>query len=367
MKGKNSSSSSVKNLVYFVVSAMIMMMMSQQPQDHVFHPQSPFSFISVVDAFFLLPPQSSSSTSSPSTGDRLGKITHFVPFSSSSTTTTTTTSAVHMAYYNSNNGRYNNNNQRSKRQERVGQLVQTELANILHRGHIQYLNNNDGNNNSADAYLEDDLRKRISIVNADVSPDLRRARITISILGRRGGGGGRDSNQRMIDKRRAYAWLVRNTKSIRHALSSKMAHMKGGSPELMFVQVDVGAAVDVMNLIDKVGRGYKREDVGDEEYWKSMMLEMEKGEEEEDGDDYDGDEDDDWIDEEGDDDDDDEEGGDEMEEDGTEEDGDFIDEDTVLVDADNNDNDTETVTKDVGDDAVDEEEDEWLDFDDEDK
>ena len=37
--------------------------------------------------------------------------------------------------------------------------------------------------------------------------------------------------------------------------------MKGSSPDLTFVQVDVGAAVDVMQLIEKVSEGYKREDV----------------------------------------------------------------------------------------------------------
>ena len=44
--------------------------------------------------------------------------------------------------------------------------------------------------------------------------------------------------------------------------------MKGGSPDLTFVQVDVGAAVDVMALIDKVSNeGYKRDDISlDYEY-----------------------------------------------------------------------------------------------------
>ncbi len=92
----------------------------------------------------------------------------------------------------------------------------------------------------------------------------------------------------MVDKRRAYAWLVRCTKSIRHALAQRMKHMKA-SPDLVFVQVDVGAAVDVMQLIEKVSKGYKRDDV----------LEMEFEDEE-------GDDDDDWVDE-------DEEGGGEEE------------------------------------------------------
>jgi hypothetical protein len=35
------------------------------------------------------------------------------------------------------------------------------------------------------------------------------------------------------------------------------------SPSLTFVQVDVGAAVDVMYLIDKVSSGYERERIGE--------------------------------------------------------------------------------------------------------
>merc|ERR1712032_568355 len=75
------------------------------------------------------------------------------------------------------------------------------------------------------------------------------------------GMGGKERKLDAITKRRAYAWLVRNTKSIRWALAKRMAHMKSGAPSLTFVQVDVGAAVDVMQLIEKVRDGYKREDV----------------------------------------------------------------------------------------------------------
>jgi ribosome-binding factor A len=307
----------------------------------------------VVDAFLLLPQSAlnnlhltttSTATSHSATTasvDDLRRISHFASsaLASSSPTSdrTSTSSALHMAYNSNNSGRYNDNNQRTKRQERVGQVVRTELANILHRGHIQYLNNNNAaaDDGEGSGPLEDELRRRISIVNADVSPDLRRARVTISIIGRK------DRKQsEIIDKRRAYAWLIRNTKSIRHALSSKMAHMKGGSPELTFVQVDVGAAVDVMNLIDKVSNGYKREDVGDED-WKSMMMEMEdEGDEE--------DEDDGWIDED--------------EDENDEEDGDWIDEESEET---NNDAE-EDAAGEAGGDTV-SEEDEWLDFDEEDK
>lgn len=138
--------------------------------------------------------------------------------------------------------------ERSKRQERVGHLIRTELSTILHRGVIK-----------GDAeYLEDELRQRISVVNADISPDLRQARITVSI---RKGLDGAESNP-AVDKRRAFSWLVQNTKAIRHTLAQNLKYMKS-VPNLTFAQADVAAAVDVMYLIDKVAQGYKREAVGE--------------------------------------------------------------------------------------------------------
>ena len=159
----------------------------------------------------------------------------------------TSTSSLR-AYDKYGNGRsssrYARGKERSKRQERVGHLVRTELATIIHRGYpVKY----------ADP-LDDDLLKRINIVNADVSPDLRNARITVSVTGA--------GNSDAIDKRRAYSWLVKNGKMIRHAMAQRLSHMKS-VPDLTFVQVDVGAAVDVMNLIEKVSEGsYKRKSVG---------------------------------------------------------------------------------------------------------
>jgi ribosome-binding factor A len=139
----------------------------------------------------------------------------------------------------------------------------------------------DGTENSSNGGINEELRRRINIVHANVSPDLRQARVTISVLSTAAttavahepssssaaaGVTSTLEQQRIrkandaIARRRAYAWLVSNTKSIRHALSKRMSHMKGGAPELTFVQVDVGGAVDVMNLIDKVSnRNYKRE------------------------------------------------------------------------------------------------------------
>jgi hypothetical protein len=72
-----------------------------------------------------------------------------------------------------------------------------------------------------------------------------------------------------VDRRRAFAWLVRNTKCIRYTLAQRMSHMKSSCPDLTFVQVDVSAAVDVMYLIDQLSSSknadgttlYKRENL----------------------------------------------------------------------------------------------------------
>jgi ribosome-binding factor A len=152
---------------------------------------------------------------------------------------------------------------KSKRQYRVGQLVQTELANILHSGVIK--------GDATD--LDEDLRRRISIVTVDVAPDLRQARVSVSIRSKRNrkeNDGGEDDDDDdsysdsnpALDKRRAYSWLVTNMKPLRHTLAQRMSHMKT-SPSLTFVQVDVSAAVDVMYLIDKVSKGYERPIIGE--------------------------------------------------------------------------------------------------------
>jgi len=130
---------------------------------------------------------------------------------------------------------------RSKRQERVGSLLRVELANILQRGQVKRTDP-----------IEATLLQKINVVNADVSPDLAQARITVSILGK-----GAEAN---IQKRKAYAWLVSSQKMIRHALAQRLNYMKT-VPLLTFALADVGAAVDVMALIDKVtkDKDFKRD------------------------------------------------------------------------------------------------------------
>jgi len=218
--------------------------------------------------------------------------------------------------YGRSTPRYTKNIDRTKRQERVGQVIRSEIALVLQNGYVK--------NTDKGRELDDALRRRINVVNADVSPDLRQARITVSIMkphvvrrddvfeeeeeeeeeeeGEDDVEEGDDedydeyddefedytipssntSGDAVVDRRRAYAWLVKNSKQIRHSIAQRLSHMKS-IPELSFVQVDVGAAVDVMNLIDKVSKeNYKREVVGvfgqnDDELPKGMYLESEEG------------------------------------------------------------------------------------------
>ena len=260
---------------------------------------------------------------------------------------------------------------RSKRQERVGQLVRTELSRILHTGNIK---------GDVTGHLEADLRQRISVVSADVSPDLRQARIAVSIrtpmtrqtqqtlfglqeeeeevdndvdegqsdkepIDPAGASSSlsndnevdldsdalyndqEDENDDMssmdmdptasavsssfaVDKRRAYSWLVKNTKPIRHTLAQRMSHLKT-CPNLSFTQVDVAAAVDVMYLIDQISaKGAKRQSIdwldgAPVEPKRTKTKSSESGDddfdEDDDDDDFlfmgDDDDDDDWVDE----------------------------------------------------------------------
>lgn len=259
----------------------------------------------------------------------------------------TSNTALSMGYgYQGGGGRSSSiasyNSDRSKRQERVGHIVRTEIATIIQLG---YPIKNQYNE------IDDELRRRINVVNADVSPDLRQARITVSIMKRNSNSNNRlveeeegeydeeydedeeeeydeddddddddieldtvfpesrsGNGDSVVDRRRSYSWLVRNTKQIRHAMSQRLSHMKT-IPNLTFVLADVGAAVDVMNLIDKVSKGnYKRDDIGlfggdTDNLPAGMYLESEL--EDDDYEWFDDDEDDDddeWFDEEDDDD-----------------------------------------------------------------
>ena len=198
---------------------------------------------------------------------------------STATTSTTQLSAIYTPGRSSSRSRNDGKDDKSKRQFRVGELVRTELGRMIHSGVIK------GN---SPILLESELRQRISIVSVDISPDLRQARVSFSVRNaninkkkkqqqeeeeeEKIDVNEEDSDSRnyyendpVVDKRRAFSWLVDNTNPIRHTLAQKMSHMKV-SPSLTFVQVDIAAAVDVMYLIDKVSKGYQREEIGEWDY-----------------------------------------------------------------------------------------------------
>ena len=217
---------------------------------------------------------------SPQGGSRTRKATRLHVISGSGRRTSKYSRGGGAAYGAGAGGR--GQQDRSKRQERVGHLVQTELSRIIHTGNVK---------GRDVTFLDDDVRQRISVVNVDVSPDLRQARVSVSIRAPKPPSSTASTSESVVagagdavvDKRRAYSWLVTNTKQIRHTLAQKMSHMKS-CPNLSFAQVDVRAAVDVMYLIDQVSKDkrYKRREI--DIFDGADYL----AEEEDDGDDEDG-------------------------------------------------------------------------------
>lgn len=129
-----------------------------------------------------------------------------------------------------NNDEYNSGKQGpSKRQLRVSNLVQIDLQEIIHEGYTIKTKDE----------IEDKLRKKISVVEVDVSPDLAQAKVFISVYGE------------TFEKREAYIWLVKNTKKIRHALVQKMKGMKR-VPEIRFKQTDLSKGVDMYVLLENL-------------------------------------------------------------------------------------------------------------------
>lgn len=136
------------------------------------------------------------------------------------------------------------NERESKRQARVAQLIRGEIAVMVRRGAVK-----------TSSPLPDTLREKISIVDVSMSPDLRSAKIFVSVFG--------DA----AEKRRAFAWLVEHSKPFKYALSQSLSDMKG-VPEVHFKQTDIGAAVDVMTTIDRLAseRSAGNEDGNDDQY-----------------------------------------------------------------------------------------------------
>ena len=123
---------------------------------------------------------------------------------------------------------YPGSHERARRSQRVGTLVQQELATVLSRGDTR-----------GSRQIEGGLRHRISIIDVDVSPDLGQANVKVSVIGDR------------KDKITATRWLQSNARHIRHELAQRLREMRR-VPTLRFVHVDVGAAVDVMVTLDRL-------------------------------------------------------------------------------------------------------------------
>lgn len=121
-----------------------------------------------------------------------------------------------------------------RRPDRVGQVVRSELATVLHSGAVH------GNKK-----ISGRLLSMISIVDIDMSPDLRNARVKVSIIGDR------------KDKISAVRWLQGSAKPIRHVLAQRLKGMKR-IPQLSFQHVDVGAAVDMMVKIQELSEERQR-------------------------------------------------------------------------------------------------------------
>jgi len=115
-----------------------------------------------------------------------------------------------------------------RRPKRVGQVVHSELATVIRTAH-----------SVGSTRIPSGLQQMISIVDVDMSPDLRNARVKVSIIGDR------------KDKISAVRWLRGNVRGLRHELAQRNRGMKR-IPMLSFMHVDVGAATDIMVQIEQL-------------------------------------------------------------------------------------------------------------------
>jgi len=117
-----------------------------------------------------------------------------------------------------------------RRSSRVGQVVRAELATLIRDGDVR-----------GGKKIPDGLNGLISVVGVDMSPDLRNARVKVSVIGER------------KDKVSAVRWLRGNVRGLRHELAQRNRGMKR-IPMLTFDHVDVGAATDMMVKLDELRR-----------------------------------------------------------------------------------------------------------------
>ena len=117
-----------------------------------------------------------------------------------------------------------------RRTKRVGQVIQSELATLIRSGDVR-----------GEQRIPIGLQQLISVVDVDMSPDLRNARVKVSVIGDR------------KDKVSAVRWLRGNVRGLRHQLAQRNRQMRS-IPMLTFDHVDVGAATDIMIKLEQLRR-----------------------------------------------------------------------------------------------------------------
>ena len=118
----------------------------------------------------------------------------------------------------------------TRRTSRVGQVIRSELATVIRQGSVR-----------GKQRCPPGLENMVSIVDVDMSPDLRNARVKVSIIGER------------KEKISAVRWLQGNVRGLRHELAQRNRHLKR-VPMLTFDHVDVGAATDMMVRLAELRR-----------------------------------------------------------------------------------------------------------------
>jgi ribosome-binding factor A len=120
--------------------------------------------------------------------------------------------------------------ERSRRQGRVGALVQQEIAGVIRSV-----------NSVGSKRIPAGVQQLISVVDVDLSPDLRNAKVKVSVIGDK------------KDKISAMRWLQGNAKGLRYEFAKRNRAMKR-IPMMSFYHVDVGAATDTMVALAELRR-----------------------------------------------------------------------------------------------------------------
>uniref|UniRef100_A0A6U2E1N8 Ribosome-binding factor A n=2 Tax=Hemiselmis andersenii TaxID=464988 RepID=A0A6U2E1N8_HEMAN len=125
----------------------------------------------------------------------------------------------------------------------MGKMVMQELMSIL-RGPVA--------RNIDDEMLAQAMLLKVSIVDVEMSPDVKVAKVHVSVIGE-------EALQKDI-----VAWMQENNKQLRYELAQSMKHLRT-VPTLKFVSADVGAAMDVMSILDKISKERESKDGSGEE------------------------------------------------------------------------------------------------------